>query len=194
MLLLFMKRTPSKTQQTKGGIYNGLGRRRNTTSTKQKKEKQKEQRLKKMKKKQLRATQDLLDHQQKQKSIQLANDKLHAPRVAIVGGGPAGLASLRSLLAYGCNVTLFERSETVGGLWKYEPKKSKRPQAEYEGDALYRQLEKLPTGEDVPIEDRIQMDRNWQKYGHLSHSEHLDTMIPGEFFISILSSTLRLNW
>ena len=82
--------------------YNGLGHRRNTTSTKQKKEKQRAYRVLKAEKLRIQATKDL----ESTKSIKLAVD---APHVAIVGGGAAGLASLRCLLALGCNVTLFDR-------------------------------------------------------------------------------------
>ena len=82
--------------------YNGLGHRRNTTSTKQKKEKQRAYRVLKSEKLRIQATKDL----ESTKSIKLAVD---APHVAIVGGGAAGLASLRCLLALGCNVTLFDR-------------------------------------------------------------------------------------
>tara|TARA_B100000780_G_C20967789_1_gene386358 strand:+ start:179 stop:592 length:414 start_codon:yes stop_codon:yes gene_type:complete len=95
------------TKQMKAGVgnkrtYNGLGHRRNTTSTKQKKEKQRAYRVLKSEKLRIQATKDL----ESTKSIKLAVD---APHVAIVGGGAAGLASLRCLLALGCNVTLFDR-------------------------------------------------------------------------------------
>lgn len=40
-------------------------------------------------------------------------------RVAIVGAGVSGLASIRSCLEEGLEPTCFERSNDVGGLWKF---------------------------------------------------------------------------
>lgn len=40
-------------------------------------------------------------------------------RVAIIGAGVSGLASIRSCLEEGLEPTCFERSEDIGGLWKF---------------------------------------------------------------------------
>lgn len=40
-------------------------------------------------------------------------------RVAIIGAGISGLASIRSCLEEGLEPTCFERSNDVGGLWKF---------------------------------------------------------------------------
>lgn len=40
-------------------------------------------------------------------------------RVAIVGAGVSGLASIRSCLEEGLEPTCFERSDDIGGLWKF---------------------------------------------------------------------------
>lgn len=37
-------------------------------------------------------------------------------RVAVIGGGPTGLAAARELIRYGHNVTLFERNPSLGGM------------------------------------------------------------------------------
>lgn len=43
-------------------------------------------------------------------------------KVAIIGGGPAGMACADTLLGWGYRVTLFESSESLGGaLWQYIP-------------------------------------------------------------------------
>ncbi len=39
--------------------------------------------------------------------------------VAIIGAGPAGLASARRVLEYGLNCTIFEMTDSVGGIWVY---------------------------------------------------------------------------
>ena len=48
----------------------------------------------------------------------ISNSK-SAPRVAIIGGGAGGLVSLRYCLAAGLNATLFEQSDGIGGVWRY---------------------------------------------------------------------------
>lgn len=40
-------------------------------------------------------------------------------KVAIIGAGISGLASIRSCLEEGLEPTCFERGEDVGGLWKF---------------------------------------------------------------------------
>ena len=46
--------------------------------------------------------------------------------VAVIGGGAAGLAALRQMLAHGMDAVLFERTDDVGGLWDYaSPERSK---------------------------------------------------------------------
>ena len=41
-------------------------------------------------------------------------------KVAVIGGGAAGLAALRQMLNQGMDAVLFERSGDVGGLWNYD--------------------------------------------------------------------------
>ena len=40
-------------------------------------------------------------------------------KVAIIGAGVSGLAAIRSCLEEGLEPTCFERSDDVGGLWKF---------------------------------------------------------------------------
>ena len=40
--------------------------------------------------------------------------------VAIVGAGPSGLVAAKVLLDDGFNVTVFERKQTLGGIWNEE--------------------------------------------------------------------------
>ena len=47
-----------------------------------------------------------------------------ADRVAIVGGGPAGLTQARVLGALGIPYTLFERNADFGGLWNRDDPKT----------------------------------------------------------------------
>lgn len=42
-----------------------------------------------------------------------------AKRVAIVGAGVSGLASIKCCLEEGLEPTCFERSEDLGGLWRF---------------------------------------------------------------------------
>ncbi len=43
-------------------------------------------------------------------------------RVAVLGAGAAGLVAGRLLRDAGCHVQIFEKSDVVGGVWKYRPK------------------------------------------------------------------------
>ncbi|PIO57733.1 hypothetical protein TELCIR_20847, partial [Teladorsagia circumcincta] len=43
-------------------------------------------------------------------------------RVAVVGAGASGLPSIRHALLYGVDVTCFEVTSEVGGLWRYTDK------------------------------------------------------------------------
>ncbi|USW57928.1 Putative flavin monooxygenase, FAD/NAD(P)-binding domain superfamily [Septoria linicola] len=42
-----------------------------------------------------------------------------APRVAVIGAGPLGLIALKTFLEDRFEAVLFERRESIGGLWKY---------------------------------------------------------------------------
>ena len=43
-------------------------------------------------------------------------------RVAVIGAGPSGLASIKSCKEYGLDVVCLERSNSLGGLWYYREK------------------------------------------------------------------------
>ena len=45
-------------------------------------------------------------------------------RIAIVGGGPSGLASLRALTNAGFDAVAFERTARIGGIWSLEEGRS----------------------------------------------------------------------
>ncbi len=81
------------------------------------------------------------------------------PRVAIVGSGPAGLASAAQLAAAGYRVEVFERSDAIGGLLRYGI-----PAFKLEKSVLDRRLDVLersgvifhpstPIGADLSLDD-----------------------------------------
>ena len=41
------------------------------------------------------------------------------PRVAVIGAGPAGIVSAREAVRHGCEVTIYEAGDAVGGVWVY---------------------------------------------------------------------------
>ncbi|WP_082460029.1 MULTISPECIES: glutamate synthase subunit beta [unclassified Mycobacterium] len=51
--------------------------------------------------------------------VPLPPDKLTQKKVAVVGSGPAGLAAAQQLTRAGHTVTVFERSDRIGGLLRY---------------------------------------------------------------------------
>ncbi|XP_057531449.1 flavin-containing monooxygenase FMO GS-OX5-like isoform X2 [Amaranthus tricolor] len=48
-------------------------------------------------------------------------------KVAVIGGGVAGMISARELHREGHRVTIFEKSEKLGGLWVYDPRVESDP-------------------------------------------------------------------
>lgn len=50
-------------------------------------------------------------------------------KVAIIGAGVSGLAAIRSCLEEGLEPTCFERSDDVGGLWKFSVSEASVQQA-----------------------------------------------------------------
>ena len=111
----------------KNQVYNGVGRRHAPTSSKMKKAKQQAKRLAKRNKIQAEAspTDGFVSSSETNLSQQKDAEKSEAerPRVAVIGGGAAGLASLRYLIAHGCDAILFEREADIGGVWRYHTKR-----------------------------------------------------------------------
>lgn len=48
--------------------------------------------------------------------IEMSNN---SKNIAIIGAGPAGLLSAKESLQKGFNITVYERNETLGGVWRY---------------------------------------------------------------------------
>lgn len=48
-------------------------------------------------------------------------DGASKPSVAVIGAGVAGIAAGRILRDEGLDVTIFESSHHVGGVWRYSP-------------------------------------------------------------------------
>lgn len=40
-------------------------------------------------------------------------------KLCVIGAGAAGLCALKNGIDFGCDVTVFEQSDKVGGLWNY---------------------------------------------------------------------------
>jgi len=87
--------------------------------------------------------------------------ELSGKSVAIVGSGPAGLASAQQLARMGHTVTVYEKNDRIGGLMRYGI-----PDFKMEKSVIDRRLEQLKTegvrfktsvhiGIDIPIDDLI---------------------------------------
>jgi hypothetical protein len=60
-------------------------------------------------------------------SLQMASPTATAvtgkvPKIAVIGGGAAGLAAARVLSRAGWNPVVLEKGDTIGGVWNYKPK------------------------------------------------------------------------
>ncbi|XP_020224452.1 flavin-containing monooxygenase FMO GS-OX5 isoform X1 [Cajanus cajan] len=69
----------------------------------------------------------------------------HPLRVAVIGAGVAGLAAARELRGEGLNVVVFEKSDHLGGMWRYDPRTDSDPvgwdpSREVVHTSLYRSL------------------------------------------------------
>lgn len=64
-------------------------------------------------------------------------------KLLIVGAGASGLPSLRHALLYGIDVTCFERTKDVGGLWHYKPQET---ECECNFSKLKRRFLKINSG------------------------------------------------
>ena len=97
--------------------------RRVRRSTKQGKLRLKELREKRRDRAQWQSKVDISRHHKAGTPINVSNVNgalEYVPRIAIIGGGAGGLVSLRYCLAAGLNATLFEQSEGIGGVWRYD--------------------------------------------------------------------------
>ena len=108
----------------KNQVYNGVGRRHAPSSAHAKRVKRQAARRRKREMSTAAAAAAAAGGDTSQ---QLPRQTSARPRVAVIGGGAAGLVSLRYLLAHGCDAVLFEREASVGGVWRHRAKKSLAP-------------------------------------------------------------------
>lgn len=69
-------------------------------------------------------------------------DAAEKPRlkIAIVGAGPSGLVSARHAASYGHNVTVYEQSDELGGVWVYTDRVGKNEYGVKIHTAMYKGL------------------------------------------------------
>jgi NADH-quinone oxidoreductase subunit F len=79
-----------------------------------------------------------------------------APRVAVVGAGPAGLAAARELAAHGCRVSVFEAGAAPGGMLL-----AGIPAYRLPTDVLRREIRDLVSGPGVHLECRRALGRDF---------------------------------
>jgi thioredoxin reductase len=93
-------------------------------------------------------------------------------RVAVIGAGAAGLVAARELARAGLDVTVFERSDTVGGIWVYTPETESDPlglRGPRIHSSLYASLRtNLPRDlmafTDYPFDSRGGGDDDWPRF------------------------------
>jgi glutamate synthase (NADPH) small chain len=124
-------------------------------------------------------------------------DKKTGKRIAVVGSGPAGLASAQQLTRAGHDVTVFERADRIGGLLRYgipEFKMEKRhidrrvAQMEAEGTVFQTNAN---VGENVPVSDLQQFDAVVLAGGATAWR---DLPVPGREFAGVYQAMEYLPW
>ena len=60
--------------------------------------------------------------------------------VAVIGAGAAGLVTAHELLAAGHQIAVFEQSQTVGGLWNYDPRVEDDPLGQQPSERIHSSL------------------------------------------------------
>lgn len=60
--------------------------------------------------------------------------------VGIIGAGPAGLISAKHALAYGYNVTIYEKNDDLGGTWLFTENMGKNKYGGNVHTAMYKGL------------------------------------------------------
>lgn len=74
-------------------------------------------------------------------SIPVADDVAKVKlNIAVIGAGPGGLFSAKYSLAHGHNVTVYEQSDEIGGVWVYTNKTGKNEYGLNIHTAMYKGL------------------------------------------------------
>lgn len=96
-------------------------------------------------------------------------------RIAVIGAGAAGLVTARELSRGGHDVTVFEQSNRVGGVWVFEPLPEDDPMGLNPGKAVFSSMyDSLRTNlprdlmafQDYTFDSAGGGDDDWQRYPH----------------------------
>jgi len=124
-------------------------------------------------------------------------------RVAVIGGGPSGIAAAKALLAEGLIVVVFEKSDQVGGNWVYreEPGHSSVYETTHIiSSKTFSQYEDFPMPAEYPdYPSHAQLKAYFQAYARhfgvdaliVANGHHWDPVtpdVPGQFSGQILHS------
>lgn len=72
-------------------------------------------------------------------------EKMPVVNVAVIGAGTSGLCSAKYSIAQGYNVTIFEQSHELGGIWYYTDETGKDQYGNDIHTAMYKGLRYFPT-------------------------------------------------
>uniref|UniRef100_A0A914I556 Flavin-containing monooxygenase n=1 Tax=Globodera rostochiensis TaxID=31243 RepID=A0A914I556_GLORO len=79
-------------------------------------------------------------------------------RIAIVGAGPSGLTAARQGLLYGCEVCIFEKEQSFGGVWRL---------------AVSKNAQRRP----VPLQSAMNCSKELCAFSELAIPDHLPTFL-----------------
>lgn len=112
-----------------------------------------------------------------------------AQRVAVIGGGPSGMSSVRSFRAQGFETVLFEQGEDFGGLWNWqEPSSAAYATTQLISSRTATEFPERPMPADWPdypgidqVRDYLRAcARDWGLYEHARFGSRVTSAVPGD--------------
>src|SRR3989344_689452 len=90
--------------------------------------------------------------------------RLRAVRIAVIGGGPAGLSAAHFLARAGCSVRVFDENKELGGVLRYGIPEYRMPK-----ELLRREIANMVTGLGVETSFSVRIDKHLFERMHMEY-------------------------